>query len=158
MARPLRETPPSSAVARLLDVGAAARAITATAVTAPETTNVDLRPGPADEPRSGDLTRPALVKREFVLTPAAERSLLTLIDSIRRATGARVSASHVLRALLVAVEHAGPQIDHEARRLGALKLPSNASGRDSERAAFERRIAAALVAGLRAASALGSVP
>lgn len=156
MARPLREAPPSSAVARLLDVGAAARAITTTAVSTPESTNFGARPEPASESRSCNDARTMLVKREFVLTSVAERSLLGLINTIRHATGARVSASHVLRALLIAVEHAGPQIDHEARRLGALKLPSNASGRDAERSAFERRIAAALVAGMRASSALDS--
>lgn len=154
MPRPLREAPPSSAVARLLDVGAAARAVSATAVTAPQSTNVPPRPPAAllsQMPEAGAIS---LVKREFVLTPATEQSLLALIDILRRATGARLSASHVLRATLIGVEHARPTIETESRRIGPLKLPSNAHGREAERARFERRIAAALIAGMRAAASL----
>lgn len=156
MARPLRETPPTSAVARLLDVGAAARAVSSTAALAPESPNAL---SPAVTPIAAE-TRPlgpnTLIKREFVLTPATDRAMTTLIDSLRLATGARVSASHVLRALLLAVEHAQGCIESESRHVGRLRLPSNARGRDAERAEFERRIAAVLAAGMRAAAAFDS--
>lgn len=158
MARTLRETPPTSAVARLLDVGAAARAVSSAAALAPERT-VEPSQGQApaqSQTRQCDGNTP--IKREFVLTPGTERALTTLIDSIRHATGARVSASHVLRALLLAVEHAQSNIDGESRRLGTLRLPSNARGRDAERAQFERQIAAALAAGMRAAAAFDCSP
>lgn len=156
MARPLRELPPTSAVARLLDVGAATRATASAAVSAPESTNVQSPPVTRVQSDSCRVEGNALIKREFVLTPVTERVLTTLIDSIREATGARVSASHVLRALLLAVEHAQGTIDSEARRVGPLRLPSNARGRNAERAEFERRIAAALAAGMRAAAAFDS--
>lgn len=154
MPRPLREAPPSSAVARLLDVNAAARAVSTTAVLGPETTNAAAPPEATLTPRTPEQGALSLVKREFVLTPATEQSLLALIDLLRRTTGARLSASHVLRALLIGVEHARPSIEAESSRIGALKLPSNAHGREAERARFERRIAAALVAGMRAAASL----
>ena len=158
MPRPLRESPPTSAVARLLDVGAAARAVATTVVSAPEAM-ISVPPTTA-APQSGNrgLGCSSFVKREFVLTPATEQSLTHLIDGIRRETGARVSASHVLRALLLAAEHAKANIETEARCIGPLKLPCNARGRESERAAFERRIAAALVAGMRSAAALDPLP
>lgn len=158
MPRPLRDSPPSSAVARLLDVGAASRAVAATAVSAPEAT-IFVPPTTA-APQSGNrgLDGALLIKREFVLTPVTEQSLTQLIDVIRRATGARVSASHVLRALLLATQHAQASIGTEARRVGPLRLPSNARGRESERAAFERRITVALVAGMRSAATLDLDP
>lgn len=158
MPRPLREAPPSSAVARLLDVEAATRAVSQAAVLGPESTNVATPPTFPHRSQSPEPTALALVKREFVLTPATEQSLLALIDLLRRTTGARLSASHVLRALLIGVEHARPTIETESCRIGPLKLPSNAQGREAERARFERRIAAALVAGMRAAASLDTHP
>lgn len=157
MPRPLREVPPSSAVARLLDVDAAARAVS-TAVLGPESKNVVAPQEVTPKSRTPEQGALSFVKREFVLTPATEQSLLALIDLIRRTTGARLSASHVLRALLIGVEHARPSIEAESNRIGALKLPSNAHGREAERARFERRIAAALVAGMRAAASLDAYP
>lgn len=154
MPRPLREAPPSSAVARLLDVEAASRAVSQTAVVGPESTVVVVPPTAQHRSQSHEPAAFSLVKREFVLTPATEQSLVALIDLLRRTTGARLSASHVLRALLIGIEHARPTIEAEARRLGPLKLPSNAQGRELERASFERRIAAMLVAGMRAAASL----
>lgn len=156
MARPLRETPPTSAVARLLDVGAAARAVSSAAALAPESPNAlphTVAPVAADICQHGVNT---LIKREFVLTPATDRAMTTLIGSLRLATGARVSASHVLRSLLLAVEHAQGSIDSESRHVGPLRLPSNARGREAERIEFERRIAAVLAAGMRAAAAFDS--
>lgn len=154
MARPLREDPPSSAVARLLDVGAATRALSVTAINKPESQIVG-NESPAAGPNAN--VCPAvntLVKREFVLTTAADRSFCELVDLVRRATGTRLSASHVLRALALALSHARPSLESEIRRLGSLRLPSNAPGKLTERTRFERRIASALVAGMRAAAAL----
>lgn len=154
MARPLRETPPSSAVARLLDVGAAARALAVPPVAASETPNGPpaASSSPPTEKRGGGAS--VLVKREFVLSPETDQALCGLVEMFRRTTGARLSGSHVLRALLVGVSHSHATLEMEARRVGALKLPSNARGQDAERVRFERRIAAVLVAGMRAAATL----
>lgn len=153
MARPLRETPPTSAVARLLDVGAAARAVAVTAVMAPETPSAPHAALPQPAQETCDAAPVALVKREFVLTPQSEQVLSDLMDLFRRHTGAKLTGSHLLRSLLMGLESARGTLEPEVRRLGPLKLPSNARDRQSERSRFERRIAAALVAGMRAAAA-----
>jgi hypothetical protein len=152
MARPLRESPPSSAVARLLDVGAASRALAQPRETSPCAHSAVV---PTHEPVAETKLRPeanVLVKREFVLTPSTDEILCGFVELIRRSTGARLSGSHLLRALLVALHHARPSLETEARRLGSMKLPSNARGKETERLRFERRITAALVAGLRASA------
>lgn len=154
MPRPLRESPPSSAVARLLDVGAAARALAVPAAIAPEPSNTSEATASTVSEQSAQGAAYSLVKREFVLTPPTERVLSELLDLFRRSTGARLSASHLLRALLLGLEHSRPSLELEARRVGQLKLPGNARERESDRLRFERRIAAALVAGMRAAAAL----
>ena len=154
MARPLREAPPSSAVARMLDVSAAARALAVPPGTAAESPNDQpaASSSPLREKRGSGA--PVLVKREFVLSPETDQALCGLVEMFRRTTGARLSGSHVLRALLLGVSHSHATLEMEARRVGALRLPSNARGYDAERVHFERRIAAVLVAGMRAAAAL----
>lgn len=52
------------------------------------------------------------------------------------------------------VAHCMEYLEKEARRIGPLKLPSNARGRASERERFEARIADAFVAGIRSAPAM----
>lgn len=147
MAQPLRQPAPSSAVARLLDPSAAARAVAAQPPSAPVAAAQ-----PAAE-RSTVAATPC-INRELVLTPAAARALDRLVEVFREATGSRLSTSHAARALLVATAACIEPIEREARRLGALRLPGNARGREGERERFERRLAAAIVAGFRAAAAL----
>ena len=53
-------------------------------------------------------------------------------------------------AAIAALEHAIPQLEKQASSLGPLRRPSNARGHEAQRDGFERRIAAALVSGLRA--------
>jgi hypothetical protein len=45
-----------------------------------------------------------------------------------------------------------PELEREAERLGRIKRPRNVRGKEHERELFERRIAAAFMAGMRAAS------
>ncbi len=155
MAKALREPPPSSSVARLLDKEAAARAVATprSAETpqaqAPKTVTVNF-PAPTTAP-SGE---PANLKREFVFSPSTDQTFTRLVDLYRRSTSTRLSSSHVLRAILKGIAHSMDSLDREARRIGPLKLPGNARGREGERERFEERIAEAFVAGVRAAPAL----
>lgn len=144
MARPLREPQPTSAVARLLDTQAATRAI----ATAPLTS--------ADTPVSpGIATLPAAeirnIPREFLLSPSTDETFSRLIELYRRATGARLSGSHLIRALMTGLAACFDALELEARRIGRLKLPANAQGREAERRWFEERIAEAIVNGIRGA-------
>lgn len=76
-----------------------------------------------------------------------------LVDLYRRATGTRLTTSHVARAVLCGVEHSMASLEREARKLGPMRLPSNARGRELERERFESRLADAFISGIRAAAA-----
>jgi hypothetical protein len=100
--------------------------------------------------------RQANIKREFVLTPSTDATFTRVVELYRRTTGARMTSSHVARAILKGVAHCMDHIEREARRIGPLKLPSNARGRELERERFEAKIADAFVAGIRASSVFDS--
>ena len=174
MPRTLRGPQPSSAVATLLeadegallDVHAAARAIapagSISAVLAAKETDVaalseqrDHTSTPAT-PHAGMRAKgeSPTIKRELTLTPTADEAFTRLVETFRKTTGTRLTSSHAARALLNGMVQCFPAIEREARRLGRLKLPSNARGREAEREHFERQIARALVAGIRASPAL----
>lgn len=167
MAKPLRDPSPSSSVARLLDTDAAARAVSPGA---PPRLTLDLTRECGDPrmelssrdhsivtPSTAPLDAATLIKREFILDATADASLNQLIDLLRNATGARLSGSHVVRAVLHGIAACTESLRREAAEIGRLKLPSNARGRGDERRRFEGTIAAAIINGIRAASALRSV-
>ena len=136
MPKPLSTAAPSSAVARLFDPDVARAALVE-----PVTARRDAPPPTGETP---------VVKREFILTQTADDSLGHLITLYARTTGTDVSNSHFLRAVLKALSHALPELEKEASQIGKLKRPSNARGREAEREEYERRIAASLLAGMRA--------
>ncbi len=145
MAKALSNKPPSSSVARLFDQGAVARALSP--VTPPgQTPDVSHFQPVADDGRP---PQPAVIKREFVLTPATEEALTRLVQVYRNATGTRLSNSHVLRAMLRGVDHGLSAIEREANRMGSLKLPSNAKGREAERERFEHALTSSFIAAMR---------
>ncbi|NOS99451.1 MAG: hypothetical protein HOP29_02365 [Phycisphaerales bacterium] len=94
-----------------------------------------------------------LIKREVVLNAEADATLTRLVDLFRRSTGTRLSTSHALRALLKGVAHCMGSLEREAGRVGRLRLPSNARGREAERERFEHRLAGVVVNGMRASAA-----
>lgn len=169
MPKPLREPPPSSSVMRFFDMGAAARAV---AVNAPPlATNSDRAPDNTVAPVAPTATNAPVpsqrevvlapvvqgdhpnVKRELVLTARTDETFTRFVDLYRKSTGTRLTSSHVARALLKALDYCMDTLEREARRIGPLKLPSNARGRELERERFEARIADAIVSGIRAAAA-----
>lgn len=166
MPKPLREPPPSSSVARLLDVEAASRALAPPQPTAPEPpserqlastppateavkSNVVTAPFPLPAPTG----EPANIKREFVLSPSTDETFTRLVDLYKRATGTRLSSSHVARAMLRGIGQCMRPLEREAEQIGRLKLPSNARGREGEREQFEEAIAEAFIDGIRSAAA-----
>jgi hypothetical protein len=96
------------------------------------------------------------IKREFMLTPLADESLHDAVRVLSRATGTSLSNSHFLRVVLKVIEHAMPQIQSEALRLGKLKRPSNARENQAQREEYEQKMAEALGAALRSCPPLGS--
>jgi hypothetical protein len=93
------------------------------------------------------------VKREFVLTQSAEDTFCELVALYQRATGTKLTASHVARAMLRGVAHCMESLEREAKYIGRQKLPSNARAKEADRERFEEHIAMAFVAGIRGAPA-----
>lgn len=156
MAKPLNQSPPTSSVSRLLDASAAMRATapaTAPGRTPPVAMTIEVALPERDIP-----CEVVYLKREFVVTMQADEAITRLVEAYRRATRTRMTASHVLRSVALAVERAMPTLEREAQRLGPRKLPSNARARRGERERFERAIAAAFTAGMRAAAAMEEEP
>jgi hypothetical protein len=136
MAKPLTSALPSSAVARLLEPGVARAAL------------VEPPASAAKPPESTGETPD--IKREFILTQSTDDALGHLTSLYSKATGTNVTNSHFLRALLKALMHAMPEVERQAWQIGKLRRPSNARGREAERDEYEKRIAASLLAGMRA--------
>ncbi len=154
MPKPLREPPPSSSVARLLDKDAAARALAVakSPAVAPPTQPTALAV-PLPLLSTAPAGEPASLKREFVFSPSTDETFSGLVDLYRRCTRTRLSGSHVIRAMLVGAAHCMDSLEREARRIGPLRLPGNGQGREGDRQQFEERIAKAFIEGIRAAPA-----
>jgi hypothetical protein len=101
---------------------------------------------------SGD---PANVLRQFSLTPSTDRTLKRLVNIYSAATNLDLKASEVLRAVLVALEHAAPELEREAGQIGTLKRPKHERGNEALRDQLERRIARAIIVGTRATNVFG---
>ena len=106
--------------------------------------------GPTRVPRPKPSVAP-IVKREFMLTSAADDTLFEGVRVLSKATGTNLSNSHFLRVLLKVIAEAMPQIEQAASELGELKRPGNASENQQEREEYEYRLAGAVAAGIAAA-------
>ena len=150
MPKPLDKPQPTSSVANMLDlgVGAAALAKPPRRENVPPTSvanEIPPQPVPAEPPGE-----PANIHRQFILTRSADDTLKKLVRIYSRAGGVDLKSSEVMRAVLVALEHAAPELEREAARIGQLKRPKNDRGNEGLRDRLERRIARAIIAGLRA--------
>lgn len=99
-----------------------------------------------DSAEAGDVPN---IKREFILTRGADDTLQDAVRILSRATGANLTNSHFLRAVLKTVQLAMPELEREAAKLGKLKRPSNARGNEVEREEYEERLAEALHSALQ---------
>jgi hypothetical protein len=89
------------------------------------------------------------MKRELVLTPLAEHTFAELVDGLRRTTGTKLTASHAFRSLMRALRPAVAVLTDRTDGT-RLRLPSNASGYEAEREAFEEHLARLLAAAISA--------
>lgn len=152
MAQALKTSVPTSAVARLLDPEVAERALRPKELPVEPTTR-----SVQASIRANSKRRIPVIKREFVLTPESEATIVRLVAMYRQSTGARLTASHLLRAVLIAADKRFDDLEREARRLETLSLPANGREYDRQRCAFENRIARAFAAGMEQAVAQGGV-
>jgi hypothetical protein len=152
MPKPLDKPQPSSSVANMLDLGVGAAAL----AKPPRRENVpltpvanDIPPQPAPVEPAGE---PANIHRQFIMTRSADETLKKLVRIYSRAGGVDLKGSEVMRAVLIALEHAAPELEREAARVGRLKRPKNDRGNEGLRDRLERRIARAIIAGVKAAT------
>lgn len=108
---------------------------------------------PFDGAEEGDIPN---IKREFILTRAADDTLQDAVRLLSRATGANLTNSHFLRAVLKTVQLAMSELEHEAAKLGKLKRPSNARGNEAEREEYEERLAEVVHSAIRSVSTAGA--
>ena len=153
MPKPLDKPQPTSSVANMLDLGVGAAAL----AKPPRRENVpptpvtnELSPQPAPVEPAGE---PANIHRQFILTRSADETLKKLVRIYSRAGGVDLKSSELMRAVLIALEHAAPELEREAARIGRLKRPKNERGNEGLRDRLERRIARAIIAGARATTA-----
>lgn len=133
-----------------LGVGAAALATPSRREHVPPTPVAnDIPPQPAPAEPAGE---PANIHRQFILTRSADETLKKLVRIYSRAGGVDLKSSEVMRAVLIALEHAAPELEREATRTGRLKRPKNDRGNEGLRDRLERRIARAIIAGVRAST------
>jgi hypothetical protein len=143
MAKSLKDSPPTSSAARFLDGAVASRALQRDGRVVPDATG----PEPAQMP-AVHLRR--WVKREFTLTPDADRAFGQLATLLRESTGTRLTNSHVFRALVHAVEPSFDALRREAASGGPYRLPGNGTGFERHRRQFELELTRAIQRALRA--------
>lgn len=154
MAKPLTKPQRQSSVSNMLDVAVGAAALSKPSSqesTAPTSIANELTSLPKRNKTNGE---PTNIHRQFILTNSTDETLKKILSIYSKATGVDLKASEVMRAVLIALEHAAPELDREAARIGRLKRPKNERGNEDLRDQLERRIASAIIAGTRAAKVL----
>ncbi len=151
MAKPLTKPQRQSSVSNMLDLAVGAAALSkpsARETVAPTPLANEITPLPKHSKTTGE---PTNVYRQFILTRSTDETLKRVLSVYSKATGVDLKASEVMRAVLIALEHATPELEREAARIGRLKRPKNERGNEDLRDQLERRIAGAIIAGTRAA-------
>jgi hypothetical protein len=154
MAKPLTKPQPQSSVSNMLDLAVGAAAVSTPPkreILAPTPVTNEISSLPVRRETTGE---PTNIHRQFILTTSTDETLKKLVNIYSKATGVDLKASEVMRAVLIALEHAAPELEREAARIGRLKRPKNERGKESLRDQLERRIASAIIAGTRAADVL----
>jgi hypothetical protein len=150
MPKPLLRPQPTSSVANILDESVA-RAALARVTPARRVEETEQAAHTTSVVADEALTETPTIRRQFILTPSADLTLKHMVALYSKATGSELTNSHVLRALLKAIEHAMPQLEHEAEQMGKLKRPKNDRANEAHRDEFERKLASCIVAGMNGA-------
>ena len=152
MPKPLVRQQPTSSVARLLEPGVAVGALAPVRSDLPDRQLLDNGQEPVRNRARAATGELANITRQFILTESTDEVLQQLVQLYSRAAGSQLTNSHVLRAILKGIVHAMPELEREVGRMGKIKRPQNIRGKEHERESFEKKIAAAFVSGMRAAS------
>jgi hypothetical protein len=152
MAKPLTKPQRESSVSNMLDMAVGAAALSTPSKREPTTPTPvanEIQPRPIQNNTTGE---PANIHRQFILTGSTDEILKRVVSIYSKATGIDLKASEVMRAVLMALDHAAPELEREAAHIGRLKRPKNERGNEALRDQLERRIARAIIAGARAAN------
>ena len=154
MPKPLKKKAATSSVAAFLEPGVGAAALVKVKdqveLPIPLTQQREIIPEISSLPRGGA----ANLRRQFVLTPHADKALKQITALYSKATGIDLKSSEIIRAMLIAVYHAIPKLEREAEQIGTLKRTKNSKGNEDKRDALELKIAKAITDGMRVANEL----
>ena len=150
MPKPLLRPQPTSSVANILDESVA-RAALARVTPARRVEETEKAAHTTSFVADEALTETPTIRRQFILTPSADLTLKHIVALYSKAIGSELTNSHVLRALMKAIEHAMPQLEHEAEQMDKLKRPKNDRANEAHRDEFERKLASCIVAGMHGA-------
>jgi|GEM_PF-2200488 len=152
---PLTKPQATSSVANMLERGVGAHVLAKPEAMTPPNRTTPVHTVTISERANQNEIRPSGevpdIPRQFTLTAKTDRILKRLVRTYSEATGMDLKHSELLRAILIAADHAMPEIVREAQGIGPLRRPKNDRGREAEREELERRIAKAFLAGMRAA-------
>ncbi len=146
MAQRISSPHPRSSVARLL------RPEVAEAAIAP----VTLSPTVPPAAHGGSLAfapHTRHIKREFILSEETDATLNQLLAILETSTGNRLTASQVVRALLITLGECLPMIRPGAENSPRVPRPGNGAGHVRVRLAFERHLAGLIAEGLSGSTA-----
>jgi hypothetical protein len=151
MPKALDKKQPSSSVANMLDANVGAAALQTPArreePLKPTPLALDIPPKLLQVDKTGEA---ANIHRQFILTNTTDETLKRLVAIYSRATGIDLKSTELMRAILIALNHAAVELEREAAHIGALKRPKNEKGNEHLRDRLERKIARAIIAGMRA--------
>jgi len=100
-------------------------------------------------PKEVSRSRQQLRPKEFLLARNQEEVLRQVKETLAQETGADLSASHILRALLLGLVEALPSVRRELSRLGPINRPPNGAEHEHEREQLEHRLKEAMMRGIR---------
>lgn len=92
------------------------------------------------------------IKREFILSPETDATLIEVTSALYQSTGRRLNASQIIRAMLLVVRPALPLIRNAATQMEAVARPVNGRGQRQARTELERYLARVIGAGFRGAT------
>lgn len=152
MAKTLEKKQPTSSVANMLDANVGRAAVTPPPLQTgqpikPTPIALEIPPQPLRLDKTGEA---ANIHRQFILTNTTDETLKHLVTIYSRATGIDLKSTELMRAILIALKHAAPELEREAAHIGTLKRPKNEKGNEYLRDRLERKLARAIIAGMRA--------
>lgn len=97
------------------------------------------------------------IKREFILSPETDATLIEVTSALYQSTGRRLNASQIIRAMLLVVRPAVPLIRNTTIQMETVARCVNGRGQRQARTDLERYLARVIGAGLHGVTGFQAV-